>query len=293
MATRHLLLMFFICIVWGGTFVAGKAGVGEFPPILFTALRYVLLAVLLAPFLKPVAGYMPQIIIVSMTMGGLHFALFYGGMSVAENVSSIAVVAQLGVPFSTILSIVFLSEQVGWRRWLGIALAFLGATIIGFDPAMVHERLGLALVVLAVFIGAVGMVVMKRVSATDTGIYQIQAWIAWFSFPLLIAVSAITESGQIEAIQNAGYMGWGGVVYTALGASLVGHAGMYYLLQRYDVSVTAPLTLLAPVFGVVFGVLIWGDVLNVRFWIGGSMTLLGVLIIGLRKREHPPAGAVL
>jgi O-acetylserine/cysteine efflux transporter len=88
-------------------------------------------------------------------------------------------------------------------------------------------------------------------------------------------------------------MGWGGVIYTAIGASLIGHAGMYYLLQRYDVSVTSPLTLMAPVFGIVFGVMFWGDELSLRFWLGGGLTLLGVLIIGLRKPEVRKAGAVL
>ena len=68
---------------------------------------------------------------------------------------------------------------------------------------------------------------------------------------------------------------------------------MYYLLQRYDVSVTAPLTLMAPIFGIVFGVLVWGDSLGLRFWMGSALTLFGVLIIGLRKREVAPAGNVL
>ena len=68
---------------------------------------------------------------------------------------------------------------------------------------------------------------------------------------------------------------------------------MYYLLQRYDVSVTAPLTLMAPIFGIMSGVLFWGDSLGIRFWIGGTITLLGVLIIGLRKPEAREAGAVL
>ena len=80
-------------------------------------------------------------------------------------------------------------------------------------------------------------------------------------------------------------MAWGGVLYTAIGASLIGHAGMYYLLQRYDVSVTVPLTLMAPIFGIMSGVMFWGDTLGVRFWIGGTVALLGVLIIGLRKTE--------
>lgn len=283
--------MLIICIVWGFTFVAGKAGVSELPPMLFTALRYILLSLLLFPFLKIVSGKMPQVIFIAITMGSAHFALFYGGLSIADNVSAVAVAVQLSVPISTIMSIIFLSEQVGWRRWAGIAMSFGGVMVIGLDPAIIDERLGLLMVIGAAIIGSAGMVVMKQI--TDTGVYQMQAWIAMLSWPPLVAASLVFESNHVDVLQNAGLMGWGGVIYTAIGASLIGHAGMYYLLQRYDVSVTAPLTLMAPIFGIVFGVLIWGDELNLRFWLGGGVTLLGVLIIGLRKPEAQKAGAVL
>ena len=275
--------MVIICLVWGFTFVAGKAGVTEMPPMLFTGLRYLLLSLLLFPFLKIVDGRMPQVIFITVTMGSAHFALFYGGMSVAENVSSIAVAVQLGVPISTIMSIIFLSESVGWRRWTGIGMSFGGVMIFSFDPAMVSERLGLAMVIGAAFIGSAGTIVMKQIK--DTGVYQMQAWIAMMSWPPLFALSLVFEGNHVAVLQTASWMAWGGVVYTAVGASLIGHAGMYYLLQRYDVSVTAPLTLMAPVFGIISGVIFWGDELSVRFWIGGTITLLGVLVIGLRKRE--------
>ena len=179
----------------------------------------------------------------------------------------------------------------GWRRWGGIVMAFGGVMVIGLDPAIINERLGLIMVIAAAFIGSAGMIVMKQI--TDTGVYQMQAWIAMMSWPPLCAASLIFESNHLAVLQNAGWMGWGGVLYTAIGASLIGHAGMYYLLQRYDVSVTAPLTLMAPIFGIVFGVMFWGDELSLRFWIGSVLTLLGVLIIGLRKPEVQKAGAVL
>ena len=283
--------MLIICVVWGFTFVAGKAGVSELPPMLFTALRYMLLALLLFPFLQIVPGKMPQVMFITITMGSMHFALFYGGLGLAENVSTVAVAVQLSVPISTIMSIMFLNEQVGWRRWAGIVMSFGGVMVIGLDPAIVNERLGLIMVIGAAFIGSAGMIVMKQI--TDTGVYQMQAWIAMMSWPPLCAASLIFENNHVALLQNASWMGWGGVLYTAIGASLIGHAGMYYLLQRYDVSVTAPLTLMAPIFGIVFGVMFWGDELSSRFWIGGVLTLLGVLIIGLRKPEAQKAGAVL
>ena len=75
----------------------------------------------------------------------------------------------------------------------------------------------------------------------------------------------------------------GGVFYTALGASLIGHAGMFYLLQRYEVGLISTLTLLAPVFGVMFGVLVWGDEASWRFLFGGAIVLLGSLVIVERE----------
>lgn len=261
------------------------------PPILFTSLRYMLLSLILLPFLRIVAGYMPQMILLSIFLGSAHFSLFYGGMAAAENVSAVAVVTQLGVPMSTIMSVLFLQETIGWRRLVGIAFAFGGVVIISFDPAIADEKIGLWLVLGSAFLGACGTVMMKKVP--KIGIYQMQAWIAVMSWAPLLAVSLVFEQNHLEVLQTASWIAWGGVVYTALGASLIGHAGMYYLLQRYDVSIVSPLTLLAPIFGVVFGVLVWGDDLGIRFFIGGTITLLGVLIIALRKREVAHAGAVL
>ena len=143
---------------------------------------------------------MSEVFFISLAMGSAHFSLFYGGMSLAENVSAVAVATQLGVPFATIMSIVFLGEQVGWRRWTGISMAFVGVMVISFDPAIISERLGLILVVGAAFIGSLGTIVMKRI--TDTGVYQMQAWIAMLSWPPLIAVSLIFEAATARVIMS-------------------------------------------------------------------------------------------
>ena len=60
--------MIIICLVWGFTFVAGKAGVSEIPPMLFTALRYILLSAILLPFLRIVEGHMPEVIFISLAI---------------------------------------------------------------------------------------------------------------------------------------------------------------------------------------------------------------------------------
>lgn len=288
MSPPHIALILIITLIWGFNFVAGKAGVDEMPPILFTGLRFLLLFVMLLPFLRIHRGQMWPIFVISMTMGGVHFALFYGGLAAAEDVSTVAIAVQLGVPFSTIMSILFLNEKVYWRRWSGIALSFLGVMVIGFDPKVFTYIDGLMLVVAAAFVGSIAMIFMRQLR--DVPVFQLQAWIALLSWPLLFLFSAIMEQDQLEAIRSASWLGWSGVLYTAIGASLIGHAGMYYLLQRYEVTQTAPLTLLAPIWGVIFSVLLLGDTLTERMLIGGIMTLVGVGIVSMRQKELVDTG---
>jgi len=57
-----------------------------------------------------------------------------------------AIVGQLGVPIATVLSIVFLGEQVHWRRGLGIALTLAGALVVMWDPKGFAPSVGLIFV---------------------------------------------------------------------------------------------------------------------------------------------------
>ena len=288
MTAPHLALILIVTLIWGFNYVAGKAGVNEMPPILFTGLRFFLLSMILLPFLKLHTGKMRSIVIISLTMGGVHFALFYMGLAAAQDVSTVAIASQLGVPFVTIMSILFLDEEVHWKRWTGIGVSFLGVMIIGFDPTVLLYLNGLVLVILAAFVGAIAMIYMRRLNGV--GIFELQAWIALLSWPVLIPLTLLMEQGQAEAMSNASWAAWGGVLYTALGASLVGHAGMYYLLQRYQVTQTAPLTLMSPVWGVFFGITILGDTLTPRIIIGGAMTLIGVAIVSSRQKQLVDTG---
>ena len=281
MTLQHFAFLVLICLIWGFTFVAGKAGVLEFPPLLFTGLRYVLLCAVLLPFLRIHPGQMKQIAVVSMTMGGLHFSLFYGGLALSGSVSAVAIIVQLGAPFATILSVMVLGERIGVRRITALTMSFAGVMIIGFDPAVFNYLDAMVLVVMAALVGSVGTIIMRRMH--DIRPFELQAWIALLSWPLLFVLSALFESSQWDVIQTASWTAWGGVFYTALGASLIGHAGMFYLLQRYEVGLISTLTLLAPVFGVMFGVLVWGDDASWRFLFGGAIVLLGSLVIVERE----------
>jgi O-acetylserine/cysteine efflux transporter len=272
-----------IDLVWGFNAVFLKIGVDAMPPILFGALRVSLVLLLLFPFLRWKPGEMLAIAGVAVfTLAS--FALSFIGFHLAD-ASIASVLGQLNAPFATILSIIFLKEQVGWRRWLGISVAFGGSVYLGFDPNVVHYAAGAAFAIAAAFTSSVAQILMRRMG--KVGVFELQAWIACIAAPCLFALSFATEKGQGQAITHWNWIIAASLAFNALGASILGHGGMFFLLRRHSVSLVASLFLLAPVFAIGFGVWILHDPMTPRILIGSIMTLVGVLIIALRQRRSP------
>ena len=285
---RHLAVLVGICAIWGFNLIAIKAGVDRMPPIFFTLLRFTVLAMTVAPFLRLRRGEMRWLLLASVCSGGLQFALMFVGIALSSSMSAVAIAGQLGVPFMTLLSIAILGEHVGWRRWTGILLSFAGVMVIGFNPAVFESLGGLALVVLGALSGSLGLVAIKRVH--DIKPLELQAWFAWSSLPVLLLLTLVLEEGQLESLAGLDLVGVGAVLYTALAASLVGHTVFFYLVQRYAVTSVAPVTVLAPLFSVFFAVLLLGERLDLRIIVGGAMTLAGVVIIAMREQRLADTG---
>ena len=287
MTRSHLALMMLINLIWGFALVAAKVGLGHFPPMLFTAFRFLLIIAVLFPFLKIHRGRMKQVLIIALCAGPLGFGFFFAGLALS-NPSVVAVVGQLGVPFSTIMSVLFLKEQVRWKRWLGISLSFLGVMVISFDPTVFKFLTGVIFVVISALIGSVGTIFQRQIR--NVGVFQMQAWIAVVAGPVMLGMSFAFEGHQWEVIQTASLLQWSGILYTAFASSLIGHAGIFYLLQRYEVTQTAPLTLLSPIFTVIFSVVLLGDVVTTRMLVGALIALSGILIVSLRQKQIVDTG---
>lgn len=284
---RHLWQLVAINAIWGLNIVAVKLSADRFPPVFLSFLRFLIVGLVVWPWLRIHRGEMRWLLTAASCSGGLQFALMYSGVALSGSMSSVALASQLGVPFATLLSVGFLAERIHWRRWLGIAMSFAGVFIIGFSPAVFHSWSGLLLIVVAAFIGAVGLVAIKRVH--DLEPIELQAWLAWGSVPILLPLSLAFEDGQLASLAAAGAVGWGALLYSAFLASLVAHTAYFAMIRRYPVTSVAPVTVLSPLFSVLFSVLLLGDTLDARMVVGGLLTLTGVTVILVRERKTAPA----
>jgi O-acetylserine/cysteine efflux transporter len=281
-------LLVLVNAIWGINLVAAKLGIGEFPPVFFASLRFAVLAVVLLPALRLFRGQMGTLLQAVAFSGGLGFALMYSGFKLAGDMSSIAIATQLGIPFSTLLSVWLLGEKVRWRRKMGIALAFIGVAAISFSANALDHGLGLLLVVCSQLVVAYGMIQIKRLR--DVTAWQLQAWMGIVSAPGLLLLSLAIESGQWHALTHATWVGWCSMLFTAIASSLLAHTLMFHLIAKYPVTSVAPVNVLSAIFSIFCGVVWFGDQLTPRILIGGGVALVGVIIVAMRDKRMVDTG---
>jgi len=287
MTLRDFLLLAGMCLIWASNNIVSKIVVSDMdvPPLFYAAVRFGLVAVMTLPWLLPAPRPIWRMIVIAQLIGGLNFALLFVGFQTATP-SAASIIVQLGVPMTTVLSMVMLGEQVRWRRGLGMALTLAGALIVMWHPVGVTMSIGLWLIAAAALAGSLGAVMMKQMEGVKP--MQFQAWVGFCSVWPLAAMSAFTETGQLTAATGAGWSFVLAVIYSALIVSVIAHTVYYHLIQKYEATLISPLTLMTPLATIVMGVLITKDHFDLRMGIGAALALLGVLIIALRPNHVAP-----
>ncbi len=278
-----------VILLWAMNFVVGKIGLGQFPPLFFVMMRLGIAALVLSPLLRDHRKPWALIVGLSVVLGGAHFGLMFTGLS-GIDAAVTAITVQLGVPFSALLAVLLDRDRLNGRQVVGMSIAFAGVWILAGEPRTATSLPHLLMVVTAAFAWALGNVLIRHIGPIKP--LLLNAWVSILAAPQLALLSLTLEAGQLDAVQAADWRGWGAVAYTALGASIGAYGLWYYLLGRHPMSRIVPLTLLAPVLGVCFSILILDEPLTLRLITGGAVTIGGVAVIQLAatKMADPPEG---
>ncbi|WP_165189338.1 DMT family transporter [Caulobacter soli] len=287
MSLRDFGVLVLVCLVWACNNIVSKIVVAHWgvPPLFYAAVRFAIVAAVTLPWLLPAPRPAWRIVVVGLLLGLGNFALLFMGFKTASP-STAAVVVQLAVPFTTILSVLLLGEKVRWRRGLGIVLTLSGAVVVMWNPHGLQLSPGLWFIVGSAFTGSLGAVMMKQIEGVRP--LQLQAWVGFTAVAPLAALSGLFEPGGFGLAVHAGWPFVAAVVFSALVVSVVAHTSYYGLIQRHDANLIAPLTLMTPLMTIGLGVLITHDHFDVRMGIGTLLALVGVLIIALRKNQVTP-----
>ena len=282
MSIRDFALLVGICLIWASNNVVSRIVIARYgvDPMFYAAARFALVALATVPWLLPAPRPIWRAVVVGLLMGGGNFALLFLGLKTAS-ASSAAIVSQLGLPLTTVLSVLMLGEKIHGPRILGIALAFVGVMIVMWSPGDMAASAGLLFIAGSAITGAFGAVMLKQMEGVRP--LKLQAWVGLSSVVPMIALSGFLEPHGLSGAISAGWVFVAGTAYSALVVSVVAHTLYYGLIQRYEANLIAPLTLMVPLFTIALGVAFAGEVFGPRMAAGTAVALTGVLIIALRK----------
>jgi O-acetylserine/cysteine efflux transporter len=190
---------------------------------------------------------------------------------------------QLQVPFSALLAALVFKDRIDARGIIGMIIAFLGVVVIAGEPRLNGNYVALGMVVAAAFAFAVANIQMKRVSAVNG--FSLNAWMSLMAAPQLLIFTLLLERDQVRQFTQADWLGWSSIAYMSVVVTILSYGIWYHLVRRYAVSQTMPWTLTVPVFGVLSGVLVLGEPMTTGLIVGGTLTLIGVAVIVLRRRR--------
>lgn len=289
MRAFDFLLLMLCCLCWAGNLAvsAWALGTNPVPPFMLAFIRSIIVLIFMSPFLfiKP-PKYWGRLIAVCACVGPLHLGFLYTGLQTAS-ASGSSIVAQMLIPFATILSVIFLREKIGWIRGLGIIGAFIGTLIMIYEPGALSFDIGLVYIVIAYFSLAVGSILMKTVGDVDWRQYVV--WVALMVFVSMGMATAMFETNQAEIWASSKWPLLIAASYAALAVSIVAHGQYFQLIKKYDVSLIVPLTLIMPLFASILGVVFLKETIFMRYYIGAALILPCVYIIAKRGKSVPQA----
>lgn len=271
-----------IMVIWGVNNAAAKVQTEVMPPLLTAALRFTIASLCLVPFVRPPFPNARSLLIIVILGGPVHYGLVYTGFWLAQDVSPVAVAAQLWIPFTALFAFAILGERLSAWAAAGMVVAFAGVAWMALDPHAIADWKGICVTVLAAAAWAMVTVIARRTTSIPP--LKMQGLLALTALPMLAAGSALFETGQAEAVRAARPLIWVSLFWAGIMSSVFATSLMFWLVQRREAGRVTPYLLATPVVSILIGWLFLDDVLTVQIITGAAMTLAGVAVVALVER---------
>ena len=273
-----------IAAVWGFTFVVIKVGLHDFPPLLFSALRFLIagLPVLVIWRAGPPVAWR-YILGIGFSLSVMMFSLLFVGINVGLPAGLASLVAQSQAFFTTLLAMLLLGDRPRRQQLAGMALALAGIGVIAADLPAGGSLFGLVLVLGAALSWAVANVLTKRAGPAN-GLHLV-IWVSAVApLPLLGLSWALEGRAQMAAaLLGVSWLGVGALLFLSVFATLAAFGAWNWLLARYPASLVAPFSLMVPVFGISFSWLLLGENVSAAKFAGAALVLAGLALTVLRR----------
>lgn len=283
MPALDIALAVFVQLIWGVGFTSMKPFVAAFPPLLFIAFVYAIVALVVTPLAPRSTTPFRWMMLIAALGGSVQSCLLALGLSLLP-ASTSTLLLQLTVPFAILMSWIARIDKPNLRNGLGCVVALTGVAIVIGAPGENNSWLGVALIAIASLSWSAAQILI-RLRCRDSGA-TFYAAMARHSAPQALVASLLLERGQLDRLAVASLGDWVGLVVLALVGFAGGYILWYRLLVRNRIDQLLPFTLLMPPVGVATGVLWFGEPLYASLIAGGAVILLGLAIVVWPSRRR-------
>ena len=265
----------------GSAYPTAKLGLNaSIPPILFGAIRMAIVFILLIPFCKIEFSnkkYLLPLLGFSLCMGAGVNLFLYLSVNVATILSPIVIGAQLSIPLAIVCSSIFIGESISYKKWILIITSFFGIVLIGFDPKIIDETLGILLICCMAFFYALSQVFSRHLKKLDVKFTN--ASMGFVGCIVLLILSVFFEGNTLFHLKNMNTNAWLMALHHGVLCSLMGHMSMFYLYKFYPVGQVLPFYALFPIFGIILSFFIFGEIPTLIVIIGGIIVITSVFLL--------------
>ena len=292
MKPRDFAALILLGALWGGSFLFIRVAVPALGPFLLVEWRVALAGVALVIYALAV-GRAPKIRTrwrPFAVLGFLNAALPFSLISAAEiylTASLAAILNSTTVMFTAIVAAVWMGDALTARKFVGIILGIVGVTVlVGWDPVPLNGvvLLSVAAMLVASLSYALGATYAKR---AFSGIPPLGMAIGQLSgaTALLLPLAVVSVPERAPSFNAALSM-----LGLALLSTAVAYLIYFRLIENVGPTSTVTVTLLVPVFGLLFGVLLLDEPFSLGTVAGLGIILTSVVLItGIAFKRSKPA----
>ncbi|SMH48714.1 DMT family transporter [Azospirillum agricola] len=257
----------------------GKWLVTEYPVAMLLAIRSLFGTAVLLPMIlregvrtvfavKRLPMHLVRVLLVTLDIACFYWAVAYLPLA---DVMTIYMSAPLIV---TALSVLFLGETVGWRRWVAVVVGFVGVVVV-LNPTGQFDLLPSLVALLGATIFASGLIftrLLREAGTLPLVTYQTLGG-------LVLGGAALPFSWTTPGWLDFFLLGLLGI--TALG----GHAMINRSLQLSPAAVVVPFQYVSILWAVLLDLAVWGTQPSLRMALGGALIIGSGLFIFHREQS--------
>ena len=282
MNRRDIGVGFIVVILWGLNFNAIKLGLGNVPPLLLAAIRFVVVCLPAIFFLPrpPIAWH--WLIGLGLTLNVGQFSFLFWGIKMGMSAGLASLVHQSQAFFTLLFAALFIKERLYWNNLLGLVISGGGMIIIAYWQGSSMTTISLWLTLIGAASWGAGNVIMRR-AIEGVPPFSMLSLVVWAGavaiLPLgLLSIGIEGFAAWKEAWYSINITTIASLAYLVYFSTLCGYGLWGKLLFKYPASVVSPLALLVPVIGMSSAALLFEEKFSSQQILGALFVMLGLVV---------------